>query len=58
MMYLLTFRWSNVPLYQEQYSTEQAGEGGIAEEIEKYTEEEDRDWTIKLPTDIEEVDKY
>ena len=42
-------------MYQEQYSAEEAGEDGIAEEIEKYTDEVDRDWTIKLPRDIEEV---
>ena len=48
-------RWIDLPLYQEQYSAEEAGEDGIAEEIEKYTDEVDRDWTIKLPRDIEEV---
>ena len=44
-----------MPQYQEQYNGEEDGEEGIAEEIEKYTEEKDRDWTIKQPTDIPEV---
>ena len=48
-------RWHNAPLYQEQYSTEEKGEQGIAAEIEKYTDETDRDWTIKHPRDIQEV---
>jgi len=47
-------RWSNLPLFQEQYQSIEAGEGGIAQEIERYTQEEDRDWIIKLPRDIEE----
>ena len=48
-------RWNNVPLYQEQYSTDEEGDEGIAAEIEKYTEETERDWTIKHPKDIQEV---
>lgn len=50
----LISRWSNLPLFQEQYQSIEAGEKGIAQEIEKYTQEEDRDWTIKLPQDIAE----
>ena len=45
----LFFRWGNLPMFQEQYQSQEAGEGGIAQEIEKYTQEEDRDWIIKLP---------
>jgi hypothetical protein len=48
-------RWNNAPLYQEQYSTDERGEEGIAAEIEKYTDETERDWTIKHPKDIQEV---
>ena len=54
---IICFRWANLPTYQEQYCALDAGEGGIAEEIEKYTEEKDRDWTIKLPRDIPEVNR-
>lgn len=49
------FRWGDLPLYQEQYNNDEAGEGGIAEEVERYTEERDRDWSIKQPRDIPEV---
>ena len=47
-----------MPLYQEQYNKDEEGEEGIAQEIVKYTEEKDRDWTIKQPTDIPEVNRF
>ena len=55
VVFNLIKRWGNLPLYLEQYNSAEAGEGGIAEEVEKYTDEIDRDWTIKPPKDIQEV---
>ena len=44
-----------MPVYQEQYNTGLVAEGGIAREVERYTHELDRDWTIKQPRDIQEA---
>ena len=48
-------RWADMPVYQEQYNTGLVAEGGIAREVERYTHELDRDWTIKQPRDIQEA---
>ena len=48
-------RWPDMPVYQEQYNTVLAAEGGIAKEVERYTHELERDWTIKQPKDIQEA---
>ena len=48
-------RWPDMPVYQEQYNTVLQCEGGIAKEVERYTHELERDWTIKQPKDIQEA---
>eukprot|EP00092_Neocalanus_flemingeri_P040206 GFUD01043793.1.p1 GENE.GFUD01043793.1~~GFUD01043793.1.p1 ORF type:complete len:663 (+),score=225.82 GFUD01043793.1:208-1989(+) len=47
--------WDSMPVYQEQYNTALPAGSGIAREVEKYTTELDRDWTIKQPRDIREA---
>jgi len=47
--------WDTMPVYQEQYNTALPAGSGIAREVEKYTTELDRDWTIKQPRDIREA---
>jgi len=47
--------WGDMPLYQEQFNVEEEGAEGIAEEVERHTTVYDRDWSIKLPKDIEEA---
>ena len=49
------YNWDNLITYHEEYNTALAGEAGIAREIERYTTELDRDWTIKQPRDISEA---
>jgi len=46
--------WDSMPVYQEQYNTALPAGNDIMKEIEKYTTELDRDWTIKQPRDIRE----
>ena len=48
-------RWADLPVYLEQYNAVLAAEGGIAREVERYTDELERDWTIKQPKDIREA---
>ena len=48
-------RWSEMPVYQEQFNTGLVAETQIAKEVEKYTHELDRDWSIKQPRDIQEA---
>ena len=47
--------WDSMPVYQEQYNTALPAGSGIAREVERYTTELDRDWTIKQPRDIREA---
>jgi len=47
--------WDSMPVYQEQYNTSLSAGSGISKEVEKYTSEVDRDWTIKQPKDIREA---
>ena len=47
--------WDSMPVYQEQYNSALPAGSGIAKEVEKYTTELDRDWTIKQPRDIREA---
>jgi len=48
-------RWQDIPVYQEQYNMALDAEGSIAREVERFTDELDRDWTIKQPRDIQEA---
>ena len=49
------YNWDNLITFHEEYNTAITGEAGIAREIERYTTELDRDWTIKQPRDISEA---
>merc|ERR1719347_1571994 len=46
--------WSEMPVYQEEYSSCLPAEVGIAREVERYTTELERDWTIRVPRDIQD----
>jgi len=47
--------WGEMPVYGEEYNTSLPAEVGIAKEVERYTTELERDWTIRVPRDIQDA---